>query len=127
MDERYRDHLATIYNMTATVALSNSLVQGAGASGSGVWIDSPQFKDGGGNIDKNPFFIDPVSPVSAPTTDGNLRLGDGSPAIETGIISILRIPVFRLTWMEKNASRITMEMGMRLLIWGHTKPADISI
>ena len=40
--------------------------------------------DGGENIDENPMFITPVDPSNAPTTAGNLRLQDGSPAIDAG-------------------------------------------
>ncbi len=38
----------------------------------------------GGNIDKDPMFLIPVDPSSAPTTAGNLRLKSGSPAIDSG-------------------------------------------
>jgi predicted outer membrane repeat protein len=75
---------ASITNLTATVTVSNSLVQGAGASGSGVWISDPNFNDGGNNIDTNPMFVTPVNPNSAPTTAGNLRLKPASPAIDVG-------------------------------------------
>jgi hypothetical protein len=75
---------ATIYNVSATVTVSNSLIQAAGASGSGVWVSDPNFIDGGNNIDTNPMFVTPVNPNSAPTTAGNLRLKSASPAIEMG-------------------------------------------
>jgi predicted outer membrane repeat protein len=75
---------ATIYNVSATVTVSNSLVQAAGASGSGVWTSDPNFIDGGNNIDTNPMFVTPVNPNSAPTKAGNLRLKPASPAIELG-------------------------------------------
>jgi hypothetical protein len=61
----------------------HSLAQGAGASGSDSWVGG-SFFDGRGNIDEDPLFITPVDPSTAPTTTGNLRLGTGSPAIDTG-------------------------------------------
>jgi len=73
---------STIFNDSATAVISNSLVQGTGASGGG-WIGG-SYVDGGGNIDTDPMFITPVEPSSAPTTDGDLHLKEGSPAIDVG-------------------------------------------
>ena len=49
------------------------------------------FGDGGGNsitytnnIDQNPFFVDPVDPADAPTTDGDLRILNWSPCVDAG-------------------------------------------
>ena len=75
--------LTGIKNLTATVTLSNSLVQNSGASGSG-WISDTSLIDGGGNIDQDPLFVSSVNPGDAPTTEGNLRLASGSPAIDKG-------------------------------------------
>jgi predicted outer membrane repeat protein len=74
---------ATIYNLTATTEISHSLVEGS--DGSGPNWECDDCTDGGGNIDQDPLFLDPVSPSSAPTTTGNLRLGEGSPAIDAGL------------------------------------------
>jgi hypothetical protein len=71
-----------IYISGTPVSLTSSLVEGAYAGGSG-WIGG-SYVDGGGNIDQNPLFIDPVSPSSTPTTTGDLRLLEGSPAIDIG-------------------------------------------
>ncbi len=73
---------ANITNLTATVTISNSLVQASG--GSAGWSLDANYEDGGGNIDKNPKFVTPVDPSTAPSTAGNLRLKAGSPAIDTG-------------------------------------------
>jgi len=72
----------TIYNYTATVFITQSLVQGAGVSGSS-WI-SGTYLDGGGNIDEDPVFLVDIDPSTAPTTTGNLRLQTSSPAIDAG-------------------------------------------
>ncbi|GAF73635.1 unnamed protein product, partial [marine sediment metagenome] len=68
----------------ARTYIAYSLVQGTGKSGSESWIDDKNFVDGGGNIDSNPLFITPVNPFDAPSSDGNLRLKTGSPAIDSG-------------------------------------------
>jgi predicted outer membrane repeat protein len=72
---------ATIFNKNSTVTLTHSLVQDVYSSGS--WVGG-SYKDGGGNLDDDPLFIEPISPTSAPTVTGNLRLGAGSPAINAG-------------------------------------------
>ena len=74
---------ATIFNANATITLNHSLVEGSGGSGAG-WIGG-DYIDGSGNIDADPLFIDPISPTFAPTTTGDLRLGEGSPAIDAGL------------------------------------------
>lgn len=73
---------ANIYNLTATVSVSYSLVEASGGSGPG-WVGG-DYIDGGGNIDDNPMFVTPLDPSSAPTKSGNLRLLDVSPAINAG-------------------------------------------
>jgi predicted outer membrane repeat protein len=62
--------------------LVNSLVQGSG--GSNKWTSDNSYVDGGGNIDTDPKFITPVDPIKAPTSNGNLRLQRGSPAVNAG-------------------------------------------
>jgi predicted outer membrane repeat protein len=74
---------ASIFNAEAAALVTSSLLQGAGASGTG-WTSDTSYDDRGGNIDKNPGFITPVDPSSAPTVDGNLRLKSSSPVIEAG-------------------------------------------
>jgi predicted outer membrane repeat protein len=66
----------------STTTLKNSLVQGTGGSSS--WISDTSYVNEGGNIDEDPLFIDPLSPSEAPTTAGNLRLQENSPAIDSG-------------------------------------------
>ena len=60
--------------MPPTAIIRYSIVQGSNGSGSSWdgWLGS----DGGGNIDVNPLFVDPVN--------HDLRLQSGSPAIDTG-------------------------------------------
>ena len=72
---------ASIYNYTSSVTLTNSLVQGAFPANS--WIGG-NYINGGGNIDKDPLFIDPVDPEDAPTTAGDLRISNNSPAVDAG-------------------------------------------
>jgi hypothetical protein len=73
---------ANISNLGGTNYITNSLVQGTG--GSSNWISDPNYVNGGGNIDEDPLFITPISPTLAPSSDGNLRLQEGSPAIDMG-------------------------------------------
>ena len=58
------------------------MVQGSGGSGAG-W-NGALGVDGGGNLDADPQFIVPVDPDTAPTSDGDLRLTFGSPAMDAG-------------------------------------------
>jgi predicted outer membrane repeat protein len=74
---------ATIYNLTATITLSYSLVEDSGGSGSWA-LDPTSYVNGGGNIDTDPMFVTPINPSTAPTITGNLRLKTGSPAIDKG-------------------------------------------
>ena len=75
--------LTGIKNLTATVTLTRSLVHHSGASGGG-WISDTSLIDGGGNIDQDPLFNSPANSINAPTTEGDLRLASGSPAIDKG-------------------------------------------
>ncbi|MEI6179310.1 MAG: Ig-like domain-containing protein [Chloroflexales bacterium] len=61
--------------------ISTSLVQGLLISGS--W-NSALGTDGGGNLDTDPQFVNPVAATSAPTTTGDYQLQWGSPAIDVG-------------------------------------------
>jgi hypothetical protein len=72
---------AGIFNDSSTPQISYSDIQGCGGSGS--W-NSACGADGGGNIEADPLFVDPVHASLAPTTAGNYRLGLGSPAIDVG-------------------------------------------
>jgi len=72
---------AAIYNASTTTKLIHSIVQGSFPGGS--WIGG-SYVDGGGNIDEDPMFVTPVDLSSVPTSDGNLRLQTGSPAIDAG-------------------------------------------
>jgi len=66
----------------STPTISYSDIQGCIVSG--VWQSSCG-TDGGGNIDADPLFVDAEGPDNVVgTADDNLRLGFGSPAIESG-------------------------------------------
>jgi predicted outer membrane repeat protein len=74
---------ATIFlSDTAAITLVHSLVEDSGGSGVN-WIGG-SYVDGGGNININPMFVAPIDPATAPTTVGNLRLTEHSPAIDAG-------------------------------------------
>jgi len=45
--------------------------------------------DNGWNIDANPLFVMPIDPATAPTTAGDLHLQNGSPAVDTGLTSVV--------------------------------------
>jgi hypothetical protein len=62
-----------IYNDSSTPTISYSDIQGCGGSSS--W-NSACGTDGGNNIDADPLFVD--------AANGNLRLGFGSPVIDSG-------------------------------------------
>ena len=64
-----------------TFVVQNSLVQDSG--GSAAW-KSDIGTDGGGNIDVDPQFIQPINPNAAPTTAGDFRVALRSPAVDTG-------------------------------------------
>ena len=73
----------SIYNDgTITVNISYSNIQDCG--GSGGWNPACG-SDGGDNIANNPLFVEADGADGIPgTSDDNLRLGFGSPSIETG-------------------------------------------
>ena len=71
-----------IHNIDSTPTISHSTVAGSG--GSGADWDGGLGTDGGGNIDADPEFVSPVPAAEAPTTNGNDRLTQGSPAIDAG-------------------------------------------
>ena len=64
------------------MTVSSSLVAGTGGSGT-PW-DSKVAIDGGNNIDSDPLFVQTPDPATAPTTQGDLQLKTGSPAINVG-------------------------------------------
>lgn len=61
---------------------SHSLIEGSGGSGDG-W-NAAYGTDNGGNIDANPGFMDARPAGEAPTSAGDYRLTDVSPAIDAG-------------------------------------------
>ncbi|MGY6554356.1 MAG: beta strand repeat-containing protein [Wenzhouxiangella sp.] len=65
-----------------SVVISNSLVQGCNPAGN--WSASCGTDAGDNLADADPLFIAPVDPLTAPTMAGNLRLQDGSPAVDVG-------------------------------------------
>jgi predicted outer membrane repeat protein len=71
-----------IYNDISTPTLAYCDIQDSGGSGPG-W-DGGLGTDLGNNLDADPGFRRPVDPAAAPTTDGDLRLRWGSPAIDAG-------------------------------------------
>jgi hypothetical protein len=73
---------AQIDNDDSTPVISYTLVQDYSAWG----IDYD------GNLDADPLFVTPVDPNNAPTTEGNLRLQQGSPAIDAGDNSYVTVP-----------------------------------
>lgn len=56
----------------------------AGSGGSGTAWNSDYGVDGGGNIDSDPIFVTVPDYQNTPTTEGDLRLDDDSPAINAG-------------------------------------------
>jgi hypothetical protein len=73
---------ASIFNDgTAAPALSYSLIANSGGSGS--W-DPDIGVDGGNNIDADPMFVVTPDPGAVPSIDADLRLTEGSPAIDAG-------------------------------------------
>lgn len=82
---------ATVHIPSGTITFTHSLVEGSGGSGSS-WVGG-DYKDGGGNKDENPLFITPVTPATAPTADGDLRLTENSPAIDMGNNNFINVPI----------------------------------
>ncbi len=71
-----------IYDSSSPVTITHSLVEASGG-GEGRLLETI-YEDLGGNIDEDPLFITPVDPSTSPTTIGNLRLKEASPAIDEG-------------------------------------------
>ncbi len=72
---------AQIYNSSSSPVISYTLIQRSG--GSSAWVSSLGM-NGGHNLDADPLFREPIDPADAPTSEGNLRLRPGSPAIDAG-------------------------------------------
>jgi predicted outer membrane repeat protein len=84
-----------MYNEYANVAITTSLVQGGltgGVEGNGT------VNDGGGNLDADPDFVRHPDPGSDGNWDGvdddygDLHLGAGSPAIDSGTNGVIGLP-----------------------------------
>ena len=71
------------------VTVSHSLVANSGGSGPNWAIDA---MDGGGNIDADPLFVEPMDPLAAPSSNGDFRRRLGSPAIDMGDNSFVADP-----------------------------------
>ncbi len=67
-----------IINSSSTPVINYTLIQDSGGSGAG-W-DSSLGTDGGGNIDEDPLFVDPLN--------DHLHLMHGSPAVDAGDDSV---------------------------------------
>ena len=72
---------SNITNTLSTPAISTTLVGGSG--GSDAWVGTFG-TNGGGNLDADPKFVNPILATNAPTTTGDYRLQATSPAINTG-------------------------------------------
>src|SRR5690606_18257993 len=55
----------------------------ANSGGSSAW-NPLSGHDDGGNLDVDPAFLVPLSPATAPSTDGDFQLGYQSPALDAG-------------------------------------------
>ncbi|MBN1889605.1 MAG: DUF11 domain-containing protein [Thermoflexales bacterium] len=71
-----------VYNKYSDPTIAFSDIQGSGGSGP-AW-GTVVGLDGGGNLDVDPRFVNPVDPMVAPTMAGDLHLRPGSPAIDAG-------------------------------------------
>ncbi|UCF04982.1 MAG: choice-of-anchor D domain-containing protein, partial [bacterium] len=89
----------SISNSTADPYISHSLVEGSGGSAS--WNSSFGI-DLGGNIDADPLFVD--------VAGGNLRLLDGSPAVDAGDNSAPNLPVTDIAGQPRIQNG-TVDMG----------------
>ena len=72
---------ANVYNSYGA-RYSHSLIEGSGGSGEG-WV-AAFGADQGGNLDDDPRFADHVPAQGNPTTAGDYRLTEDSPAIDAG-------------------------------------------
>jgi predicted outer membrane repeat protein len=87
-----------LYNGGAYVTVTTSLVQG-GLTGGGVYNSySSTVIDGGGNLDDDPDFVRHPDPGADGDWDGvdddygDLHLGAGSPAVDSGTNSAISLP-----------------------------------
>ncbi|MBN4058832.1 spondin domain-containing protein [bacterium AH-315-J04] len=73
-----------IYNLDVRTLPTIAHCNVSGSGGSASW-DTSLGTDGGGNIDVDPLFVDPLGPDGiAGTADDDLRLMPGSPCIDAG-------------------------------------------
>lgn len=71
---------------TGSVTVYSSILQASG--GSDAW-SAGAIVDGGGNLDVDPQFIDPLDPSAAPSSDGDFHLKAGSLALDAGDDSLV--------------------------------------
>jgi hypothetical protein len=83
-------YTTTVFNSGGVITYTYSLVEASG--GSEAWIGDASHVDGLGNIDRDPEFVTPVDPNTAPTTAGDLRLQSSSPAIDAGDNFYVSVP-----------------------------------
>jgi predicted outer membrane repeat protein len=86
-----------MYNFYASPVISTSLVQG-GLNGGGVYNENGSVTDGGGNLNADPDFVRDPDPGSGGWDGvdddyGDLHLGAGSPAIDTGTNGAITLTV----------------------------------
>jgi hypothetical protein len=116
---------SNVYNYnpfnTSSPGFSSSLVEGSG--GSGAW-NSSFGTDGGSNLDADPQFVTPV-PTPAPSSGGDLHLGTGSPAIDTGDNGFL--PVGLVTDLDGNPRIFGGTVDMGAYEAQDTTPPDTTI
>ena len=102
----------------ATPTISTSIVEGSGGSGDGWPLILLGF-DGGGNLDANPSFV--ALGNAAPSTDGDLRLLIGSPAINAGNDAVVTVITDRDGNPRIRSTRVDMgayEYGLVRYVWG---------
>ena len=92
-----------IYNEDSSPVLANSVLWGNAApigpqmhnegtsSPYVLYSDIEGGYPGEGNIDADPLFVDPVDANQAPTTHGDYRLTEGSPAIDAGTNDVITV------------------------------------
>lgn len=74
---------ASIYNLGGQTQPTFSYSLVANSGGSDDWNEDIGVDDGN-NLDADPLFVDTPDPDDAPTIGGDLRLTEGSPAIDAG-------------------------------------------
>jgi hypothetical protein len=86
-----------MFNWDASVTITTSLVQG-GLTGDGVYNRNSTVIDGGGNLAGDPEFLRDPDPGPDGDWDGvdddygDLHLGAGSPAVDSGTNSAISLP-----------------------------------